>query len=258
MTRHREDNQVPSQQLIDELLDGEISSERSQVLRQTLRQDAKACEELARTQRAIDRLREPIETPDLSEAILTRVHGRRRFIPNRARSIVTAGRLAVAAGVIGAVGLASFVQRHAPAVNLGDTATPISQLVEATEQTGVDQATLRAQAVETIQASIASPTRSLTLSPQFRPEAGLHFDLSLDRSQPFETATTSSGYTPDYTMVRTPILGTPEPFGPPAAEVSSPFINRFGPLLVILREPRPMFDDAPSPEIDDPDQSSDK
>ncbi|VAX41814.1 hypothetical protein MNBD_PLANCTO03-1670, partial [hydrothermal vent metagenome] len=250
--RHRTNNQVPSQRLIDELLDGEVSRERSQELRRALRQDAKASEELARTQRALDRLREPIETPDLSEAILARVHGRRRFIPHRARHLVTAGRLAVAAGVIGAIGLASFVQRHAPAVNLGDSAMPVTELVEAAEQTGAEQAILGAQTVETIQASITSPTRSLPLSPRFRPEAGLHFDLSLDRSR----ALVAKEYTPQYTMVQTPILGAPEQFGPPAAEVSSPFINRFGPLLVILREPRPMLDDPSTVEADESNQST--
>jgi len=120
VTRQRDENQIPSQRLIDELLDGEASCERSQELFRAIRRDEGASEELARTRIGIERLREPIETPDLSEAILDRVHGRRRFLYGRSRHAVTAGRFAVAAGLVGAVGLASYVQRHAPAVNLGE------------------------------------------------------------------------------------------------------------------------------------------
>ncbi len=251
VTRQHNDNKVPSQRLIDELLDGEVSRERSQELLGAIRRDAGASEELARTRIGIDRLREPIETPDLSEVILDRVHGRRRFLPGRSRRMVTAGRLAVAAGVVGAVGLASFVQRHAPQVNLGEQPATVSQLVEATEQTAPDRPMLAEQAAETIQASIASPIRALSLSPQIRPDADLHFDLSLDRPRVVAKV--------DYTMVRTPILlGVPEKYTYPSAKIESPFISRFGSLLVILREPQPTSDDQIISDADDSSEGSDQ
>lgn len=250
MTRQRDENQMPPQRLIDELLDGEASHERSHELFRAIRRDERASEELARTRIGIERLREPMETPDLSEAILDRVHGRRLFLSGRARGIVTAGRLAVAAGLVGAVGLASFVQRHAPAVNLGDDPATVSVFVEATEQAGAERPMLAEQTVETIRASLASPIRALSLSPQFRPEADLHFDLSLERSQVVATV--------DYTMVQTPILGVPERSEYPAAQVENPFIKRFGSLLVILREPRPILAEPSVSDADETSEGADK
>ena len=103
MTSDRGNNRAPSDRLIDELLDGGVSAERSQELLRAIRHDAKACEDLARARIGIELLREPVDAPDLSGQILGAVHARRRFLPGRSRRLVTGGRLAVAAGVVGAV-----------------------------------------------------------------------------------------------------------------------------------------------------------
>ncbi len=219
--------------------DGELSNERSHELLAAIRRDAGACEDLARTRIGIERLRGPVEMPDLSEAILTRVHGRRRFLPRRARRLVTAGRFAVAAGVVGAVALGSFVQRQVPEVRLGHGAAPVSRIVEATGQTAVSQPHLAAQTVETIQASLASPMGALSLGPRLRPEAEIHFDLALERGPGVVTAS--------YTLERVPIVvGAPMASDWPTAQTESPLISRFGSLLIVLREPQPILGDEPS------------
>lgn len=246
MTPDRGNNRTPAQRLIDELLDGGHSSDRSHELLEAIRRDAGACEELALTRIGIARLAEPIETPDLSGAILSRVHSRRRFLPREARRLVTAGRFGVAAGVVGAVALASFVQRHAPPVRLGEGPAPVSRVVEATEQTSASRPMLATQTVETIQASLASPVSGLSLSPRFRPEEGLRFDLALQR--------TPGQVSARYTAQGAPIvLGAPVQFdpllAPSATQAESPFIGRFGSLLVVLREPQP--DVIPQPRVGD-------
>ncbi len=237
MTSDRGNNRAPSDRLIDELLDGGVSAERSQELLRAIRHDAKACEDLARARIGIELLREPVDAPDLSGQILGAVHARRRFLPGRSRRLVTGGRLAVAAGVVGAVGLASFVQRYVPEVRLADAPSPVGRIVEATEQS-VPGSRLAGQAVETIQASLASPGHALGLSPRFRPEAGLHFDLSIQRVGGRMDGSMAAGYAPAPRAMGTRIVvGAPMPVEPPDAETGSPFISRFGSLLVVLREP---------------------
>jgi hypothetical protein len=136
---------------------------------------------------------------------------------------------------VGAVALGSFVQRHVPEVRLGEGVAPVSRIVEATGQNTGARPGLGAQAVETIQASLASPMGGLSLSPQIRPEAELHFDLAIDR--------TAEGVTVGYVVRRSPIVvGAPVAFDVPAVRPESPFIKRFGSLLVVLRDPGPVLD----------------
>lgn len=242
MTSDRGNNRAPSDRLIDELLDGGVSAERSQDLLRAIRHDAKACEDLARARIGIELLREPVAAPDLSGQILGAVHARRRFLPGRTRRLVTAGRVAVAAGVVVAVGLASFVQRHVPEVRLADGPAPVSRIVEATGQSGAGPR-LASQAVETLEASLVSPGRALRLSPRHRPEAGVYFDLSLSRTA--DGVAHASGVVAGPHAVGVPIaVGVPARLDPPGAEGASPFIRRFGSLLVVLREPRPPLNDV--------------
>lgn len=218
--------------LIDELLDGGATPERSQEIRAELRRDPVVCEELARTRLALDKLAEPLDAPDLTQAILGRVHARRRFLPQRLRRTVTAGRLGVAAGLVGAVGVASFLQRHAPEVQVTKDPAPVSRLVEAAAPKDASPPDLAAQTVESIQASLSTPTR-LTLSPRIRPEDSLHFDLSIDRgntgpSVPMRAMPPTHG--PHvWSWAATDRPASPEPQGQ--------LLSRFRPVLVFLREP---------------------
>lgn len=246
-TRPRTD--ADSAKLIDALLDDDISEERSRKALARLRRDPAACEDLARTRIAIERLGEPIETPDLTDVILARVHTRRRFLPQRARRLVTAGRVAVAAGLVGAVGIGSFVQRHVPAVRLADEPAVVTRLVEAAAPEHVDRPALAAQTVETIQSTLgrgpsarASERRvgRLSLSPSMRIGEYLHYDLSIDHTP--DAVWASTGVQP-MTPVRAQVvsLGVPTYAAPPPAgdetPVASPLLTRFRPLLMYLREP---------------------
>ncbi|MDQ7012472.1 MAG: hypothetical protein Q9O74_01085 [Planctomycetota bacterium] len=238
-----------SAKLIDALLDDDLSEERSRQVLRRLRDDPAACEDLARTRIGIERLREPIETPDLTDAILARVHVRRRFLPQRARRMVTAGRVALAAGLVGAVGIASLVQRHVPAVRLADDPAVVTRLVEAAAPEIMDRPALAAQTVETIQSSLGSGLGSrssahsvsrLTLSPRVRIGESLHYDLSIDHTPGAVWA--SAGHDAP-TPVRTQLitLGVPTFAVPPAAQeetpTTSPLLSRFRPLLMYLRNP---------------------
>ncbi len=240
---------VDSAKLIDALLDDDLSEERSRQVLRRLRNDPAACEDLARTRIGIERLREPIETPDLSDAILARVHVRRRFLPLRARRMVTAGRVALAAGLVGAVGIASLVQRHVPAVRLADEPAVVTRLVEAAAPEAMDRPALAAQTVETVQASLGSGTGSrssahsagrLTLSPKIRIGDSLHYDLSIDRV-PGVLATSADPEVSSPIGAGIVTLGVPTPDLLPAAQeeasASSLLLTRFRPLLMYLREP---------------------
>lgn len=251
----------PAGPMIDALLDGDLSDERSREVLHLIRHDAEACEDLARTRVAVDHLRAPIDVPDMSEAILGKVHARRRFLPRRSRRLVTAGRLAVAAGFIGAIGIASLVQRSVPAVRLADEPTPVTRIVEAAAPKAIDRPALTDQTVEKIKASLGSgstgPSVSrLTLSPRIRPGDKLHYDLSIDResgvvwtitscdsfgSIPSAAGNAGTGgiaQTASNVVVVGPMASARgNERAEPAAADPSPLLSRFRPLMMYLREP---------------------
>lgn len=261
----------PAGQMIDALLDGELSDERSREVLRRVRHDAEACEDLARTRVAVDRLRAPIDAPDLSDAILGKVHARRRFLPRRSRRMVTAGRLAVAAGFIGAIGIASMVQHYVPAVRLADEPTSVTRIVEAAAPKSLDRPALTDQTVEKIKASLGSGATGpsvgrLTLSPRIRPGDELHYDLSIDRESGVVWSITScdsfAAIPAIASTAEVDALSEPAPrvlgVGPSAGITErrelveaepSPLLSRFRPLMMYLREP-PKLIEGDSAESD--------
>lgn len=263
----------PPGPMIDALLDGELSDERSREALRLIRHDPQACEDLARTRVAVDHLRAPIDVPDMSEAILGKVHARRRFLPRRSRRLVTAGRLAVAAGFIGAIGIASLVQRHVPAVRLADEPTPVTRIVEAAAPNAIDRPALTDQTVEKIKASLGSGSTApsvgrLTLSPRIRPGDRLHYDLSIDResgvvwsitssdafasipstaNQPRAEAAAELGSSIVVVGPEIPVVGAAR--AETVAARPSPLLSRFRPLMMYLREPpKPIEGDSAGSE----------
>ncbi len=118
--------------LVDAFFDRALDEgSRDRVFRAMLADPSRA-EDLARTQRAIGLLREPVDAPDLTDRIMARVHSRRRFLPRRLRRTVTAGRLAVAAClVIGVLGIA-VTRRLAPrAFELAPRERPLTAMIDA-------------------------------------------------------------------------------------------------------------------------------
>ncbi|MFG0260736.1 MAG: hypothetical protein ACF8LK_10350, partial [Phycisphaerales bacterium JB041] len=212
-----------------------------------------------RTRVAVDHLRAPMDVPDMSAAILGRVHARRRFLPMRSRRLVTAGRLAVAAGFIGAVGIASLVQRHVPAVRLAEETSSVTRIVEAAAPKAIDRPALTDQTVEKIRASLGSGSTGpsvgrLTLSPRIRPGDSLHYDLSIDRESGVVWSITSSdsfaslpsgasdggraaGHRPSVVVVGPMASAEAAEPAAPAASEPSPLLSRFRPLMMYLREP---------------------
>jgi hypothetical protein len=119
------------QELVDRFFDRELDEGSRERFFGMLRADLSRCAEVAKTQRLISMLREPVEAPDLSGRILDRIGERRGFLPPALRRMVKGGRLAVAAcllfGILGfAVG-----RRYAPDFfRLTPEEQPVTQVIE--------------------------------------------------------------------------------------------------------------------------------
>jgi hypothetical protein len=119
------------QELVDRFFDRELDEGSREKFFGMLRADLSRCAEVAKTQRMISMLREPVATPDLTERIMTRVHGRRAFLPQRMRNMVKAGRLAAAAVVLLALFGVALAERMRPGtMRLVDEPQPLTELIE--------------------------------------------------------------------------------------------------------------------------------
>lgn len=116
---------------IDALFDRELDATARRELIGEVRHNAGACEDVARTQRLVSLLREPVVAPDVTDDVLARVDRRRGFLTPRLRRMVTVGRLAAALGLISVVGVAALARRWWPeATTLTPQPTPITAVVE--------------------------------------------------------------------------------------------------------------------------------
>jgi len=116
---------------IDALFDRELDSAARREVIGEVRHDAGACEEVARTQRIVSMLREPVESPDVTDDVLARVDRRRGFLTPRLRRMVTVGRLAAALGLVAIVGVTALARRWWPeATTLTPQPAPITAVVE--------------------------------------------------------------------------------------------------------------------------------
>ena len=116
---------------LDRLFDGDLDAcEERRLLNEARRVDG-ACEELAKTRRAIELLHEPVETPDMTQEILGRVQARRAFLPPKWRRVVSSGRVAAAAVLLACIGAVALAQRAWPdATSWTPEPRPISAVVE--------------------------------------------------------------------------------------------------------------------------------
>jgi hypothetical protein len=155
-----------SQRIPDELVDAFFDRELDEGSREKffgmLRGDLSRCAEVARTQRMISVLREPVEGPDLTAAIMGQVSRRRGFLPERLRRMVKAGRLAAAACVLLALLGVAVVHRLAPeAVELTERPRPVTQVVTSGAQEATAGVQNLAEAVGAVKARIAEPAAEL-------------------------------------------------------------------------------------------------
>ncbi|MEN0019844.1 MAG: hypothetical protein AAF747_03060 [Planctomycetota bacterium] len=121
--------------LIDSIFDGDASADDASKLHRLADDDPRAIDEFARMRRVVDAFREPVETPDATDAVLRRVHGQRQWLPQRLRKTVTLSRVCVAASLVLAAGVIAFIDRHAPQAKLVQQAEPIARLAEPLSET---------------------------------------------------------------------------------------------------------------------------
>jgi hypothetical protein len=97
----------------------------------SLRADLPRCEQVARTQRVLSKLREPVQCPDFTDVILSRVARRRGFLPPALRKLVTVGRALVAASVLLGLFAVAMIQRYAPRMTEWTPASrPVTELID--------------------------------------------------------------------------------------------------------------------------------
>jgi hypothetical protein len=175
--RDRRHAEPLSDEVVNAFFDRELTDGASEVFFSKLRSDLPRCAEVARMQRAISLLREPIEAPDVSARVLAEVHRRRRFIPESLRRFVTAGRLA-AAGVALAGVLGLFVvERVSPgALRLSPRPRPVSEVVQHAAQDAVQGVSGLAGGTRTV---VVLPGPELKDEPARRASAAVHSLLEL-------------------------------------------------------------------------------
>ncbi|MFN0133854.1 MAG: hypothetical protein ACKVW3_15165 [Phycisphaerales bacterium] len=133
MRKGRESRGALPAELVDAYFDRELDAAGRDDFFGRLRGDLAACEDVARTQRVVSALREPVEAPDLSQAIMAEVRRRRGFVPLRIRRVVSAGRLAVAATLLLALMGYGLARRWEP--GLSDTGPArMTNVVRSTER----------------------------------------------------------------------------------------------------------------------------
>lgn len=143
--------------MIDAFLDGDLKREDSAKLFSALRQDPTAAKELVGMQRAIDALRQPVSSPDLSSRILSQIGQRKGWMNWSQRKLVWRGRIA-AAGLLLVLMAGVYVgQRAAPEITLaGQQPAPINELAAAVPDETADAARAVRDAVTTVRASVKS------------------------------------------------------------------------------------------------------
>lgn len=156
----RPDNPRLPEEVVDAFFDRSLEEGSREAFYTSLRRDFRRCEQVARTQRALAMLRGPVECPDLTDKIMTRVAGRRAFLSPRLRSMVTGGRIAVAASLLlGLLGVAA-IQRYAPeSVQLAATPQPVSRIVEGSREGAAESARQLTGTLNTVRAEAAPLAR---------------------------------------------------------------------------------------------------
>ncbi|MCW5776147.1 MAG: sigma-70 family RNA polymerase sigma factor [Phycisphaeraceae bacterium] len=148
---------------VDELLDRRADDPEARAMFDRLRTDLDACRELASLKRAADALRRSPSAPDLTADILRGVDRRRRFLPSRLRRMVTLGRVAVAAGVVFAIGVTSLARRHVPELAFTPEPTHLSTLVSSGTAEARQCAKTMVAAVGTIRDDLTAPVTQVVI-----------------------------------------------------------------------------------------------
>ncbi len=128
-TPERTPERVPDE-LVDLFFDRALDEGSREKFFGMLRADLSRCAEVAKTQRIISMLREPIEAPDVTARVMERVASQRGFLSARVRRMVTTGRLIAAGLVLAAVLGLAVARRVAPeAFRLSPGPQPRSEVI---------------------------------------------------------------------------------------------------------------------------------
>ncbi len=273
---------------IDQMLDGQLNHQQMRAAYDEIRACPDARNELASLRLTVAQLRSPVEHPDLTESILYRVNARQRFLPRRAQRFVWLSRLAVAAGLVVAVGLTALTQRThpellAPSSSVRSTgqhavANPVTNVV----QSAAEAAPSPGKLARTITSTLVSPVARLSLDRKLEPEANFHFnitdnDLMDDQGHTYRSATLPTSIERDiayayplpsslFSLPRLNLHTLPlRASGEHSADgqrspvvtdktllpSTNPFISRFDSLLVVLRQPPVLPSEQPDQVEDD-------
>jgi len=162
---HRQPDRRSREEWVDEFLDRRADDPEARAIFDRLRTDLDACRELASLKRATDALRWQPSAPDLAADILHSVHRRRRFLPARLRRMVTVGRVAVAAGVVFAIGVTALARRHGPDLAFTPEPSHISTLVVSSTHEARECAKNMVTAIGTIRDDLAAPVAQVVVVP---------------------------------------------------------------------------------------------
>lgn len=117
------------EELIDAYFDRELPPEEEASLAHLLQRDAGAAMLFGESEAAIDALRLPVNSPDLSGRILTEVGRRRGWLGARLQRFVAVGRVAVAACLLLALAVTLTAKRFSPdAAVFPQSPTPIADV----------------------------------------------------------------------------------------------------------------------------------
>ncbi|MEZ6241911.1 MAG: hypothetical protein R3B57_02610 [Phycisphaerales bacterium] len=128
-------NPVPPDALLDALFDGELSAQARRDVLGAVRHDPHARRELERTAQVLSALRTPLDSPDLTGAILARADHRRRFVPGRLRRLTKLGRAGVIVlALVVMLGVAAGRRAWPERLALAHEQTPLTDINAAVQQ----------------------------------------------------------------------------------------------------------------------------
>lgn len=129
---NREPDQRVPDALVDALFDRELSPDAQREILRAVRHDRHAGHELERTAEALAALRDQPLAPDLTDRILARADGRRRFLPRRLRRLTRVTRLGVSgAMLLVLLGVAGAQRAWPHALSLSPAPTPLTEVNDA-------------------------------------------------------------------------------------------------------------------------------
>lgn len=167
--------------LIDAAIDGDLDPQLQQQIGDALRYDHARRQEFHDTRDAINALRMPMDTPDLSDRVLERANRHRKFIPRKLRQQVRAGRVGMAALLlVGLLGVAALQRAYPRLTTIASQRTPVQDLEQAVGNDSAQLAHALSTEVSTLRQRVA-PVAGLFDRPPQRPRSDrqLRYDLAM-------------------------------------------------------------------------------